>query len=253
MGKTKLHVVLGLEAQGVAGPGQESLALADDPVLAAIKVNRDDTRDGRLCRDESGYGAGGRDLLVEEGNADGSAAEGLEDGEGGEGVLGLAAQADQSAAAGEEGLGGGERDGEERKRRADDVEASIWGGLVGREREREREGVVVAVEHTGRGDGRQGRIDRGVGVEGGRRRRRRGRDVDATRCVGQSGQARRRRSSAAGNAHRRRGGQVGHGEAGQWASMQSRLRGRWRLFLCCVAALMRCDSAIRSRSRSDMI
>jgi hypothetical protein len=112
---------------------------------------------------------------------------------------------------------------------------------------------MVAVEHTGRGDGRQGGIDRSVGVEGGRRRRRRGRDVDATRCVGQSGQARRRRSNAAGNAHRRRGGQAGHGEAGQWASMQSRLRGRWRLFWCFVAALMRCDSAIRSRSRSDMI
>jgi hypothetical protein len=135
VGKTKLHVVLGLEAQGVAGPGQESLALADDPVLTAIKVNRDDTRDGRLCRDESGYGAGGRDLLVEEGNADGSAAEGLEDGEGGEGVLGLATQADQSAAAGEEGLGGGERDGEERKGRADDVEASIWGSVSGKGRE----------------------------------------------------------------------------------------------------------------------
>ena len=126
VGETELDVVLRLEAQSVAGPGQEGLALADEPVLAAIEVDSDYAGDGRLCGDEGGHRAGGRDLLVEKGNADGGAAEGLEDGEGREGVFGLPAEADQGAATGEEGLGGGERDGEEREGRADDVEAGVW-------------------------------------------------------------------------------------------------------------------------------
>jgi hypothetical protein len=91
VGEAELDVVLGLEAQSVASPGQEGLALANDPVLATIEVDSDYAGDGRFCGDEGGYRAGGRDLLVEKGNADGGAAEGLEDGEGGESVLGLSA------------------------------------------------------------------------------------------------------------------------------------------------------------------
>jgi hypothetical protein len=126
VGDAELNVVLGLQAQGVAGPSKKSLALADDPVLATIEVDSDYAGDGRLCGDEGGDWGGGRDLLVEEGNTDGGTAEWLEDREGGEGVLGLAAQTDQSTATSEEGLRGGERDGEEGEGRADDVEAGVW-------------------------------------------------------------------------------------------------------------------------------
>lgn len=122
----QLRVVLGLQVEGMAGPGKQCLALADDPVLAAIEVDRDYAGYGRLGGDEGGDGAGGGDFLVEKGNADGGAAEGLEEGEGGQGVFWLAAQGNEGATAGVEGLGGGEGDGEQGEGRAEDLEAGVW-------------------------------------------------------------------------------------------------------------------------------
>lgn len=126
VGEAQFCVVLWFQGEGVAGPGQQSLALADDPVLAAIEVDRDDARDGRLGRDEGGDGAGGRDFLVEKGNADGGASDGFEDGESGDGILGLPTEGDKGAAAGVERLRGGEGDGEEGEGGAEDVEAGVW-------------------------------------------------------------------------------------------------------------------------------
>jgi len=83
VGKAQLCVVLRLQGKAMAGPGKQGLTLANEPVLAAIEVDRDDARDGRLRGDEGGDGAGGRDFLVEKGNADGGAPDGLENGEGG--------------------------------------------------------------------------------------------------------------------------------------------------------------------------
>jgi hypothetical protein len=123
--QTQLDIVLWLQAQRMAGPGKERLPLADDPVLPAIEVHRNDARYGRLGGDESCDGARGRHLLVEERDADGCAAEGLEDREGREGVFRLAAEADQRSTAGVERLRGRERDGEEREGRADDFEAGV--------------------------------------------------------------------------------------------------------------------------------
>jgi hypothetical protein len=121
----QLDIVLRLQAQRMAGPGKQRLPLADDPVLPAIEVYGDDARYGRLGRDESCDRARRRDLLVEERDADGGAAEGLEDGERREGVFRLPTEADQRSAAGVERLRGRERDGEQRKGRADDLEAGI--------------------------------------------------------------------------------------------------------------------------------
>jgi hypothetical protein len=83
-------------------------------------------------------------------------------------------------------------------------------------------GEEQAGQRTRRGDGRQGSIDGGMGVECGRGRRSRGRDVDVARSLRRNGQA--CRSSAAREAPTRRGSQTGHGGAGQWAGLQSRLR-----------------------------
>ena len=66
----KLHIVLRLQAQGVACPRKQRLSLTDNPVLPAIEVDRYDARYGRLRRDQSGDWGGGGDLLVEERNAD---------------------------------------------------------------------------------------------------------------------------------------------------------------------------------------
>lgn len=60
-------------------PCQERLSLADDPVLSAIEIDCDNARYGRLGRDQSCDWGGGRNLLVEEGNADGRAPKGLEE------------------------------------------------------------------------------------------------------------------------------------------------------------------------------
>jgi hypothetical protein len=121
----QLDIVLGPQAQCMPSPGKQRLPLADDPVLPAIEVHRDDARYGRLGGDESCDGTRGRNLLVEERDADGGAAEGLEDREGREGVFRLATEADECSAAGVERLRGRQRDGEEREGRADDLEAGV--------------------------------------------------------------------------------------------------------------------------------
>ena len=83
----------------MACPCEQALPLGNYPVLPAIETDGDDAGDGSLGGDEGGDGARGRDLLVEEGNAGGGAAEGLEEGEGGARMLRLAAQGDQGATA----------------------------------------------------------------------------------------------------------------------------------------------------------
>lgn len=127
MRDTQLRVVLRLQSQSMASPSQQRLSLANNPVLASIHVDGHYAGDWRLGGDESCDGTCGRNLLVEKGNANGGAAEGLEDGERGEGVFRLATEGDEGAATGVEGLRGREGDGEEGEGRADDLEARIWG------------------------------------------------------------------------------------------------------------------------------
>lgn len=66
----QLNVVLRLQRQCVACPCKQCLPLCDEPILTPIQIYSHDRRDRRLCRDESGYRACGRDLLVEERDAD---------------------------------------------------------------------------------------------------------------------------------------------------------------------------------------
>lgn len=77
--QAELYVVLGLQAKGVTCPGQQRLPLTDDPVLPAIKIDRDNAGYGRLGRDQCCDWRCRRDLLVEEGNADGRAPEWLKE------------------------------------------------------------------------------------------------------------------------------------------------------------------------------
>ena len=81
MRQAELHVVLRLQAEGVSCPSQQRLPLADDPVLPAIEIDRDNTGYGRLGRDQSCDWCGGRNLLVEERNADGRAPEWFQEGQ----------------------------------------------------------------------------------------------------------------------------------------------------------------------------
>lgn len=102
--EAQLDVVLRLESQCEPRPREQGLPLADDPVISAVQVDRDNARYGVFGRDERCDGASRRDFLVEKGNADGGSLEGLEDGEGGKRVFRLAAEADEGSAAGVEGL-----------------------------------------------------------------------------------------------------------------------------------------------------
>lgn len=72
--------------EGVARPGEEGVALGDDPVRRPVEVeDREGCRRG-LGGDEGCYGGAGGYALVEEGDAEGGAGEGREEGEGGLGL-----------------------------------------------------------------------------------------------------------------------------------------------------------------------
>lgn len=77
----QLNIVLRLQTQGMTCPSQQRLSLADNPVLPAIKVDRDDARNGRLCGDKGCDWGGGGNLLVKERNANRHTSEGLEEGQ----------------------------------------------------------------------------------------------------------------------------------------------------------------------------
>src|SRR5690242_12794686 len=64
MRQAELHVVLRLQAKCVAGPSQQRLPLADDPVLPAIKVHCDNAGNGRLGGNQCCDRSGGGNLLV---------------------------------------------------------------------------------------------------------------------------------------------------------------------------------------------
>lgn len=87
MRQTELHVVLRFQTESVSCPSQQRLPLADDPVLPAIKIDRDNTGDGRLGRDQGCDWCCRRNLLVEEGNADGRAPEWFKEGKGRQRIL----------------------------------------------------------------------------------------------------------------------------------------------------------------------
>jgi len=57
--------------KGVAGPGEEGVALADDPVTRAVEVEDGEGGVGRFGGDQGGDGRGGGDALVEERQAEG--------------------------------------------------------------------------------------------------------------------------------------------------------------------------------------
>lgn len=80
MRQAELHVVLRLQAEGMACPSQQRLPLADDPVLPAIKVDCDNAGYRRLGGNQCCDGGGGGNLLVEEGDANGRAPERFQEG-----------------------------------------------------------------------------------------------------------------------------------------------------------------------------
>lgn len=75
-------VDLGPEGQGGAGPGLEGVALGEDPVDAAVEVDDDEAGVGGLRGEEGGVWGCACEALVEEGDGEGDAAEGFEEGEG---------------------------------------------------------------------------------------------------------------------------------------------------------------------------
>src|SRR5690606_36913375 len=93
--------------EGVAGPGEEGVALGHDPVRRAVEVEDGEGRRRGLCGDEGGYGRRGGDALVGEGDAEEGAGEGREDRERG---LGLWSSASDSVLQ-LQGVRGGEADG----------------------------------------------------------------------------------------------------------------------------------------------
>lgn len=80
MRQSELHVVLRLQAEGVSCPSQQRLPLADDPVLPSIKIDRNNTGYGRLGGNQCCDWGCRRNLLVEEGNANGRAFEWFQEG-----------------------------------------------------------------------------------------------------------------------------------------------------------------------------
>jgi hypothetical protein len=86
VGEAHGRVDLGLDGESVTGPSEKSISLGDHPIKATIEVDDGEGGEGRLGRDQSGIGSGRGDFLVEEGNAKGGTAEGLEDGKRGDGL-----------------------------------------------------------------------------------------------------------------------------------------------------------------------
>lgn len=78
VGGAECCVELGPEGQGRAGPGLEGVALGEDPVDAAVEVDDDEAGVGGFGGEEGGVWGGAREALVEEGDGEGPAAEGLE-------------------------------------------------------------------------------------------------------------------------------------------------------------------------------
>lgn len=65
----------------MAGPGEQGVALGDDPVGCPVEMEDREGRRGGLGGEEGGYGCRGGDALVEEGDAEEGAPYGGEEGE----------------------------------------------------------------------------------------------------------------------------------------------------------------------------
>lgn len=109
----------------MAGPGQQGIALRDDPVGGAVEVEGKERRGRGLCANQERQGCSRGDALVQERNAQQSTADRCEDREGGRGVVDLAGDRDKGAAAGVQVLRGRKGDGKQRVGRAQDLEAGV--------------------------------------------------------------------------------------------------------------------------------